>query len=473
MYSSLNIYNQPVTLAPTTVASPNAAYQRMANFWGLVEDLKEGTYKIRSEHRKYLPQLEREVDDSYDRRLSRSNVVPFMQRIEKMLAGMLVRKPIRLDDVSDLVREQLFDVDLEGNDLNVWLYQTARVAISFGHVGVLVDAPKDGEKVRPYWVTYEPKNILGWRTEIIDGVRQLIQLRLMEQVVEPDGKYGEKIVKQIRVLEPGRYEIHRKNNKGEYKLHDEGEMSIKDKIPFSVAYSNRVGYYESRSPLYDIAELNLKHYQIQSDLDNILHISSVPLLAVFGYPNADEITTGPNEALSLPPESRMEYISPSSDSYESQFRRLEDLKDQINTLSLAAVLGQKLVGESAEAKRIDRSQNDSTMMVVAQQMQDLIDNCLKFHSEYLNEPNAGSSFVNRDFVSTRLEPQEITSLLTLFTAGTISQETLLNQLSAGEILGDDFDIEEEMESTQSGGLVEMEAPEEPATDDDDETEDAA
>ncbi len=429
MYSSLNIYNQPVTLAPTTVASPNAAYQRMANFWSLIEDLKEGTYKIRSEHRKYLPQLEREVDDSYDRRLSRSNVVPFMQRIEKMLAGMLVRKPVRLDGVSDLVREQLFDVSLEGDDLNVWLYTTARTVISYGHCGVLVDAPKDGDKVRPYWVTYEPKNILGWRTEVIDGVRQLTQLRLMEQVVEPDGKYGEKIVKQIRVLEPGRFEIHRKDKKGEYKLHDEGEMSIKDKIPFSVAYSNRVGYYESRSPLYDIAELNLKHYQIQSDLDNILHISSVPLLAVFGYPNSDEITTGPSEALSLPPESRMEYISPSSDSYESQFRRLEDLKDQINTLSLAAVLGQKLVGETAEAKRIDRSQNDSTMMVVAQQMQDLIDNCLKFHSEYLNEPNAGSSFVNRDFVTARLEPQEIQSLLALFTAGTISQETLLTQLS--------------------------------------------
>ena len=461
MYSSLNIYNQPVTLAPTTVASPNAAYQRMANFWGLIEDLKEGTYKIRSEHRKYLPQLEREVDDSYDRRLSRSNVVPFMQRIEKMLAGMLVRKPVRLDGVSDLVREQLFDVSLEGDDLNVWLYTTARTVISYGHCGVLVDAPKDGEKVRPYWVTYEPKNILGWRTEVIDGVRQLTQLRLMEHVVEPDGKYGEKIVKQIRVLEPGRFEIHRKNKKGEYKLHDEGEMSIKDKIPFSVAYSNRVGYYESRSPLYDIAELNLKHYQIQSDLDNILHISSVPLLAVFGYPNSDEITTGPSEALSLPPESRMEYISPSSDSYESQFRRLEDLKEQINTLSLAAVLGQKLVGETAEAKRIDRSQNDSTMMVVAQQMQDLIDNCLKFHSEYLNEPNAGSSFVNRDFVTARLEPQEIQSLLALFTAGTISQETLLTQLSSGEILGDDFDVEEEVEATQAGGLIEMEAPTEP------------
>ena len=456
MYNSLDIYNKSITQAVTTVASPNAAHQRMAQFWELIGDLKEGTYKIRSEHRKYLPQLEREVDDSYDRRLARSTVVPYLQRIEKMLSGMLVRKPIRLDDVSDLIREQLFDVDLEGNDLNVWLYQTARIAVSFGHVGVLVDAPKEGEKARPYWVTYKPEDILGWRTEVIEGARELTQVRLLERVVEADGPYGEKVIAQIRVLERGRYEIHRKDEKkGEYKLFEEGEMSLKDKIPFAVAYSNRVGFYESRSPLYYIAELNLKHYQIQSDLDNILHISSVPMLAVFGYPNADEITTGPNEALSLPPDSRMEYISPSGDSYDSQFKRLEDIKDQINTLSLAAVLGQKLVGETAEAKRIDRSQNDSTMMVVAQQMQDLIDNCLKFHSEYLNEPNAGSCFVNRDFVSARLEPAEIDSLLKIYTANGISQEKLLEQLASGEILGDDFDLEEELEKTQSGRLIEM------------------
>ena len=64
-------------------------------------------------------------------------------------------------------------------------------------------------------------------------------------------------------------------------------------------------------------------------------------------------------------------------------------------------------------------------------------------------------------MSARLEPQEITSLLTLFTAGTITQETLLNQLSAGEVLGDDFDVEEEIEGTQQGGLTEVEPPEEP------------
>ena len=77
MYSSLNIYNQPITQAATTVASPNAAYQRMAQFWDLITDLKEGTYKIRSEHRKYLNQEPRETDDAYDTRLARSTAVSY------------------------------------------------------------------------------------------------------------------------------------------------------------------------------------------------------------------------------------------------------------------------------------------------------------------------------------------------------------------------------------------------------------
>ena len=41
-----------------------------------------------------------------------------------MLAGMLTRKPVRLNETADAIREHLFDVDLQGNDLNVWTYET-------------------------------------------------------------------------------------------------------------------------------------------------------------------------------------------------------------------------------------------------------------------------------------------------------------------------------------------------------------
>ena len=435
----------------------------------LVEDLAQGTYQMRRRHRRYLPQELREIDESYDARLSRSVCPPYFQRLERMLAGMLTRKPIRLENISDAVREQMFDVDLEGNNLDVWTYNAARLMVRYGHIGVLVDAPAAGQEGRPYWKLISPREILGFRTEMRDGKQELTQLRLSERVILPDGEYGEKEVQQVRVLRPGEYAIHRANDEGEFVVVEEGRTTMPH-IPFSVAYANRVAFMESRPPLMDIAELNLKAYQAESDIANQLHLSSVPFLAIFGFPAAgDEITVGPQEALNLPSEGDARYISPPSDAFDAQFTNLDRIASQINTLGLSAVLGQKLSAETAESKRIDRSQGDSTMMLIAQQMQDLLDNCLRFHAEYLNESQPGTAYVNRDFLGQRLQPQEIQALLQLYTAGTITQKTLLEELNKGEVL-DDLDVEEELEALEMGGLSgtqEPEQEEEPEEEDED------
>jgi hypothetical protein len=452
MYSGFNAYDRPLARRQVTkINDPNTSWYAQEPHWILIEDLMQGTYGMRRKHRRYLPQEPRELDESYDNRLARSVCPPYYQRLERMLAGMLTRKPVRLDDTSDTIREQLFDVDLQGNDLNVWTYETARKLVRYGHIGTLVDAPSDGG--RPYWVTYTPRQILGWRTELQDGQQRLTQLRLLESTIVPDGQYGEKAVEQVRLLTPGAYELHQKDDQGEFRVIDEGTTSL-DQIPFSVAYANRHGYLESRPPLEDIAELNLKTYQVQSDLDNQLHISAVPMLAFYGFPSAaEEVSAGPGEAIAFPADGRAEYIEPGGSSFDYQFRRLEQLAAQINELGLSAVLGQKLSAETAEAKRIDRSQGDSTMMVIAQNVQDMIDNCLQYHAQYLGQNEAaGSCLVNRDFIGARLEPQEIQSLLQLYTAGTITQETLLQNLADGEVLGDDFNVEEELEATANAGM---------------------
>jgi hypothetical protein len=423
----------------------------MEPHWGLIEDLLGGTYQMRKRHRRYLPQEPRELDESYDNRLARSVCPPYYVRLERMLAGMLTRKPVRLDDTADVIREQLFDVNLLGDDLNVWTFDTTRKMVRYGHVGVLVDAPAAGG--RPYWVTYTPRQILGWRTEQQEGQQVLTQLRLAEMVTVPDGDYGEKAVEQIRVLTPGEYQLHQRNDDGEYRIVDEGRTSL-SKIPFSVAYAQRHGFMESRPPLEDIAELNLKAYQVQSDLDNQLHISAVPMLAFFGFPtSAEEVSAGPGEAIAFPADGDARYIEPEGRSFDYQFKRLEQLALQINELGLSAVLGQKLSAETAESKRIDRSQGDSTMMVIAQNVQDMIDNCLQFHAEYIGNNTApGSAYVNRDFLGARLEPADIQSLLQLYTAGTITQETLLTELAEGDVLGDDFNVDAELEATANAGL---------------------
>ena len=454
MYSTPAAYDRKVTDRPVTqVGDPNGAWYAMEPHWILIEDLMGGTYGIRRKHRRYLPQEPRELDESYDNRLARSVVPPYYQRLERMLAGMLTRKPVKLQDVTDAIREQLFDVDMQGNDLNVWTYETARKLVRYGHIGCLVDAPSNGG--RPYWCTYTPRQILGYRTEQQDGQQRLTQLRLQETVLEadPDSKYGEKQIDQVRVLTPGQYQIQQRQDNGNYKVVDEGTTSL-DQIPFSIAYSNRVGFMESRPPLEDIAELNLKSYQVQSDLDNQLHISAVPMLALFGFPSsAEEVSAGPGEALAFPADGRAEYIEPQGRSFDFQFKRLEQIALQINELGLSAVLGQKLSAETAASKMIDRSQGDSTMMVIAQNVQDMIDNSLKFHAQFMGQQEAaGSCTVNRDFIGARLQPADVNALLQLYTAGTITKETLLMQLSDGEVLGDDFDVQQEVDATANGGL---------------------
>jgi hypothetical protein len=209
MYSGYGAYDRPLAKRQAVqVSDPNTSWYAQEAHWILIEDLMGGTYGMRKKHRRYLPQEPRELDESYDNRLARSVVAPYYQRLERMLAGMLTRKPVRLEDTSDVITEQLFDVDMQNNDLNVWVYETARKLVRYGHIGTLVDAPTDGG--RPYWCTYTPRQILGWRTELKDGQQALSMLRLSETVTIPDGEYGEKVVQQIRLLTPGAISYTRK-----------------------------------------------------------------------------------------------------------------------------------------------------------------------------------------------------------------------------------------------------------------------
>jgi hypothetical protein len=436
------------------VQDPGLAWRRMQPRWELLEALSGGTLQMQALGTKWLPQEPKEADESYKNRLASSICPPYFQRMEAMLAGMVTRKPIRLDGVSDVVTEHLYDVDLQQNDLQVWAYNFCRQLIRYGHMGVLVDYGRgeDGQTTdRPYWVSYTPRDILDWRADLRDGTQKLTMLRLYERLELPYGDFGVETVEQVRVLEPGRFRLFRKrpSQGGDWTLVDEGQTSLPD-IPFAVAYANRVGLLESAPPLEEIAWLNLKAYRCDSDQSNLLHISATPRQFLYGVPaELDEIDAGPESAIALPQDARVEFVEPAGQSFQARFQQLEKIEQQINQLGLAAIIGQKMAAETASAKAIDRSQGDSALMNVALQLQDLIDNCLKFHADYLGIGDPGSSMVNTDFVSQRLEPAQMAELVKLWSLGGITLETLLIQLADGEIFVDDFDVDAEVEATNA------------------------
>lgn len=432
--------------------------------WELIEALAGGTLQMQALGTKWLPQEPKESDDSYQARLKGSICPPYFLRLEQMLAGMITRKPIRLDRVSDVITEHLYDVDLQANDLQVWAFNFCRSLIRYGHMGVLVDYGRgeDGQTTdRPYWVSYSPRDILDFRTDLRDGTQKLTMLRLYERLELPYSEFGTEVVEQVRVLEPGKFRLYRKqpSKGGDWSLVEEGQTSVPD-IPFAVAYANRTGLLESTPPLEEVAWLNLKAYRCDSDQSNLLHISATPRQFLYGVPaELDEIDAGPESAIALPQDARVEFVEPAGISFEARFKQLDRIEAQINQLGLAAILGQKMAAETAASKSIDRSQGDSALMNVALQLQDLIDNCLKFHATYLGIGEAGNSMVNTDFVSQRLEPAHMAELLKLRIAGDITQETLLIQLADGEVFHDDFDVDAELEATAALQQAKIEAQE--------------
>jgi hypothetical protein len=455
------------TIKDLQVHDPGIPWQRMEPRWRLIEQLSLGTLGMQAAGRRYLPQEPKEDDESYQARLARSVCPPYTLRLEQMLAGMLTRKPVRLDNVPDVIQEHLYDVDLSGADLNVYLQDLARKCIRYGHVGVLVDFPRGDEGddtpvtdfSRPYWVSYTPRDILGWRTDVVNGTQQLTQLRLREQVVVPYGEFGEELVEQIRVLEIGRFRLYRKqaSKNRDWELISEGTTTL-DQIPFAVAYANRTGILESTPPLEEVAWLNLKAFRCESDQANILHVAAVPRYNLFGVPaEVDELEAGPNSAMAFPVDARAEFTEPTGTSYQARFTELDRIEKQIAELGLAAVLGQNMTNQAAESKAIERSQGDAALQAVAIGLQNLIDSCLQFHAAYLNLPTAGSSMVNNDFVARTLEPAHVAELIKLRMNGDITQETLLIQLADGEWLYDDFNVDAEIEATAAQQAQRMDA----------------
>jgi hypothetical protein len=455
------------TILDLLVQDPGPAWRRMEPRWRLIEDITAGTMRMQEVGELYLPREPGELPfidqdtgitiDPFQIRLANSMLTPFVGQMESMLAGMITRKPVRLEDTPQVIEEHLMDVDQAENDLNVFTHQFIRTAIRYGHAGILVDFPRneDGtEGDRPYWVIYSPRDILDARADIINGSRRLSMLRLYECIEVPYGDWGSEVVEQVRVLEPGKFRLYRKqaSTGSDFKL-VEGEAgsgtTTTKEIPFAVAYANRTAWMESTPPLEEVAWLNLQHYRLRSDQTNLLHIAAVPKQFLYGFPaEVDKILAGPNFGIAAPQDARAEFCEPNGISYQARHLEITQVEEKIATLGMMTVMGQDLTNKSGKAKEIERSQGDAALMSVAMQAQDAIDTCIGFHAAYLGLATNAHCEVNRDFLSQRLGSDEVAQVIAMYNSPNpmITQETALEMLQGGQWISEELDIAKEIEA---------------------------
>ena len=450
---------------PSWLSGP---YLEMAERWQPMLVCMGGTQTFRENAGTLLPIEPKEDEAAWRRRVSHAVLSPYVMRIADQAAGLIMRKPIQFEpkeeggEVDEYWQEWMKDVDGYGTDLDAFSRRIVLNSILMGHSGILVDFPSTEPAenllqerqlgLRPYLLEVRPDQILGWRKDGDSPLSPVDQIRINEYVTENIGLFGDKVVRQIRVVRRGGYEIWRKGDDG-WAKYQEGTTSL-NVIPLAVTYSNKISELMSVPPLLPIANLNILHAQRQADLQHALHVAALPVMYLKAYEDTDnEIALSANSAILLPENGEVGYAEPASSAFESQQAFITELEDQMRDLGISTLFSQTYAAETAEAKQLNRTDSDSMLSVVSQDLEGALQNAMEMAATFVGI-EAPKVCVSRDFDLQKLDGTQVNQYMSMWTQGAITHQTLLEILQRGETLPD-IDIEGEIELLEAGKLREL------------------
>ncbi|WP_447801199.1 DUF4055 domain-containing protein [Pseudomonas kilonensis] len=443
------------------------AVDAMRKYWDVITPLMGGTMAMRAAGKGLLPQYPAEADESYKERLRLSTLLPAYSETVGNMTSRVFAEPLQVgDDVPEQLKEMTKDIDHAGNDLNSWAVDFFREGLSHGLCHAFIDHPKvDGVRtqaeevaagVRPYAVMVKPDQLLGWRSK--GG--QLTMVRYIETVEEEDGEFGAKCVDQIRVLEPGAWRTYRMGaSGGAWALHDEGTNSLK-KISWVTFYTGRTGFMTAKPPLLELAHLNVKHWQSQSDQDNILHVIRVPILvrigvqAMFdnqGKPVPPEFKVGTGALTDLPKDGDLKYVEHTGAAVKAGREALQDLLDEMRMAGAKLLTPEKSATKTATQADEEAAQELSPLARMANHFADCLAQLLQFMADYRGLGDGGTVEMRGNFDVDYMPEVSLPTLVAMANAGMLSKETLFAEMQRRGVISDEYDWTQELGKIESQG----------------------
>ena len=432
------------------------AVDAMRADWQIVAPLMGGTSAMRAAGKALLPQYPAEEDDAYLARLRLSTLLPAYAETVSNMTARVFAEPLQIgDDVPEAIAALCDDVDQSGNSLASWAVEFFRIALSHGLCHALIDYPQAGELqtaademaagVRPYAVLIHPERVLGWRVE---GGR-LAQFRFSESVEVPDGAYGVEIIEQIRVLEPGLWRLYRKTG-GSWSLYDEGRNTL-SYIPLVTFYTGRTGFLTARPALIELAYLNVKHWQSQSDQDNLLHVARVPLLFMFTDDEQFSLTISAGSATRMPKDGDARYVEHTGAAITAGRESLQDLIDDMRMAGAKLLQRDKQQTKTAAQANEEAAQELSPLARMACQFADCIAQLLQIFADYSGLPEGGAVEMRGNFDADYMPEATLPLLLNMANAGKLSDETLFAEMQRRGVISDEYDWQGEQERIGAEG----------------------
>lgn len=449
------------------VAKVTGAVSAMQDAASKGRALMGGTTAMRHAGERYLPRFPIEQPEDYKARLKMSWLFNGYRKTVRDMTGRVFEKPVEVAE--GFARDDLLqNVDLQNRDLSTFARDVFEDGLQAGVSYIMVDAPPrngtvtraqaDSMNLRPYMVHISVDDLIGWKVEIINNAPVLVQLRIMESVTEPDPKdeFAENEIQQVRVLDRlpqgVQTRLYRKVKSGNaetWELYDEPTFSGMSEITVVPFYANRTGFWTGAPLLDDLADVNIAHWQSQSDQRNILHFARVPVLFLSGWEGEDKLQISASAVTTASnPDAKMQWVEHSGQAIGAGRQDLKDLEFQMETfgLQLLVTKGQ----QSATGEALDARKETTLLAMIADQLQDALEQALIWMAEYAGiDAGNVSVTVNKEYGVSMMTAQELTVLLQAVNTGNMSRETFLREMVRRGMLASDTDVDAEAERMAS------------------------
>lgn len=438
-----------------------ADYKKFFPKWSKIETVLEGDDGIKAAGKIYLPQLNGQTAKEYAAYKERGVFFNAYSRTVQGLTGAIVRKdPVINTDkrVGDLLPR----VGVNNESIQEASRNIVQNIIQFGYYGILVDMAEEGAaNAKPYFAFYPPQTILNYKTIQTGDEQKLVKLCLLEkrETSSPDNPYETLVVDQIRDMEivEGVLTVKifvksdgGKRGKDEIWLQDGDDIVPKivgkplDYIPFVFFGSVSNTPKPDEPPLMDLANLNIKHWQLTVDYYHGLHFCAIPTAWAAGFGEKSELYIGGTKAwVSDNPGASCGYLEFSGQGLGAIEKAIKNLESQMAILGARLLEEQKRAAEAAETVRMRYSGDTATLSSVVNCVEQGLIKAIDYLGRWINVEAKAEVTLNREFVSQRLQAQEISALLQAWQANALSLDTFLYQLQTGEILSPDTTIDDE------------------------------
>jgi hypothetical protein len=431
----------------TTLRHPD--YDKYASKWTRCRDVIEGGDQVKSKRTEYLPKLSGQDTSEYNAYLKRALFVSVSDRTLKGLVGLMTEREPTIE-APDEMRAYFEDIDNQGTSFSELLRNIVEEVWLTGRMGLLIDFPVEGG--RAYTVPYHAENILNWNRDTV--TRQLNMLVLQEEKFFPQpntihfiSRYTE--FRLLRLGTAGFYEgeVWRRStvdsSLGSLNRRAIIEPTVRGDrinfIPFTFITPNGITADLVKPPMLDICDVNLSHYRSSADLEHGRHFTALPVPVVSGVDSEEPLRVGSEKAWVLPPhQAKAYYLEFTGQGLQSLEKALKEKSDQMAIFSTRLMDTSTRGSESPDNVRIRHSSDAANMTRIAI----TIENALNRHYNMIKEMEGIEGppvkiTLNKHFLDPRMPATELREIVKAFVEGAINEETLIFNLTRGDIMQTD------------------------------------